>query len=77
MQRLKIHIRKPGQDGEQTVVLGRLGSMLLSLVMVLVVIAMAATAIVFGYLIMGMVLAAFLITVVVAMLRGALQSLRR
>ena len=77
MQRLKIQIRKAGQDGEQTIVLGRLGSLLVSLVMLLLVVALVATAIVFGYLVMGMLLAAFLIAIVVAMIRGALQGLRR
>lgn len=77
MQRLKIQIRKAGQDGEQTLVLGRLGSLLVSLVMLLLAVALVATALVFGYLVMGMLLAAFLIVLVVGMIRGAFQGLRR
>jgi hypothetical protein len=77
MQRLKIHIRKPGQDREETIVLGRIGSVLVSLLMVLLVTALVATTIVFGYLVLGMMLAALLIGMVIAMIRGAFQGLRR
>jgi hypothetical protein len=77
MQRLKIQIRKDGQDGDKIIVLGRLGSVLVSVVMALLVIALVATAIVFGYLVMGMLLAAFLVAIVVGMIRGALQGLPR
>ena len=77
MQPLKIYIRKPGQGGVQTVVLGRFGSMVVTLLVLLVVISMVTAAIVFGYLVMGMVLAALLIAFVVALIRGASQSLRR
>lgn len=77
MQPLKIYIRKPGESGVQTVVLGRFGSMVVTLWMVLMVIAMVTAAIVFGYLVMGMVFAALLIAFVVALIRGASQSLRR
>lgn len=77
MHRLKIFVRKSGQDREHTVVLGRFGSKVITLLVLLVVIAMVTTAIVFGYIVIGLVFTALLIAVVVALILGAFQSLRR
>ncbi len=77
MQRLKILIRKQGQSTVHTAMGGRLSSMVVTFLVLVMVIAIVMTAIVFGYLIMGLVLAALLVAIVVAMIRGAFQSLRR
>lgn len=77
MHRLKIFIRKSGQARERPIVLGRFGSMVITLLVLLVVVAMVAAAIVFGYLVIGLVFTALLIAVLVALIWGAFQSLRR
>ena len=76
MQRLKLLIRKPGPDGEKTVVLGRLGSRVVTLGVLLVVIALMTAALVFGYLVMTMVFAVLLVAIAVALIRAAFQRLR-
>lgn len=77
MHRLKIFIRKSGEDIERPVVVGWFGSIVITLLMLVVVISMVTAAIVFGYLVMGLVFAALLIAIVIALIRGAFQSLRR
>jgi hypothetical protein len=77
MRRLEITLRKPGQDGARQVVLGRFGSMLVTVLLTMVAIATVVVAIVFGYLAFGLLLVALLIAIVVAVLRGAFHSFRR
>lgn len=76
-RRLEISIRRPGQDGARQVVLGRFGSMLVTIVLMVAAIAMVVVAIVFGYLALGLLLVALLIALVVALVRGAFHSFRR
>jgi len=77
MRRLEIIIRKPGQDRERPVVLGRFSSMVITVLLMLAAIALVTTVVVFGYLAIGLAFAALLIVIVVALIRGAFQSLRR
>ena len=77
MRRLEITIRKPGQDGERQVVLGRFASMLVTILLMVAAIATIVVAIVFGYLAIGLLLVALLIAIVVALVRGAFHSVRR
>ncbi len=77
MRRLEITIRKPGQDGERQVVLGRFGAMLVTVLLMAAVIATVIVAMIFGYLAIGLLLLALLIAIVVAVVRGAFHSVRR
>ena len=77
MRRLEILIRKTGQEQERRVVLGRFGSMVITVLLMLVAIAVIAAALVFGYLVMGLVLAVLLVAIVVATIRGAFLNIRR
>lgn len=76
MQRLKLLIRKSGPDGEKTVVLGRLGSRVVTLGVLLGVMALMTAAFVFGYLVMTVVFAVLLVAIAVALIRAAFQRLR-
>ena len=77
MRQLKIVIRKPGQNQERPVVLGRFGSMVITVLLVLAAIVLVTTVIFLGYLAIGLVFAALLIALAVALIRGAFQSFRR
>ena len=77
MRRLEITIRKPGQDGARQVVLGRFGSMLVTVLLMVAAIAVVVVAVVFGYLAIGLLLVALLIAFVVAFVRGAFHRFRR
>ena len=77
MSRLKIIIRKPDQNRESTVVIGRFGSMLINALLVLVTIAMVSTAFIFGYILIGLVFVALLFVILVALIRGLIQNYRR
>ena len=77
MRQIKIIIRKPGQDQGRPVVLGRLSSMLISVLVMLAAIAVLTMAFVFGYLVLALVFAALLIAIVVSLILGAFQNLRR
>lgn len=76
MQRLKILIRKPGQNTVYTAMGGRLSSVVVTFLALMMVIAIVATAIVFGYLIISLVLTALLLAIAVAMIRYAFRRLR-
>jgi len=77
MRQIKIVIRKPGQNQESPVVLGRFGSMVITVLLVPAAIALVAAVIFFGYLAIGLLFAALLIAFVVALVRGSFQSFRR
>ena len=76
MRRLEITIRKPGEDGERQVVLGRFAAMLVTVLLTVVVIATFIVAIVFGYLAIGLLLLVLLLAIIVAVVRGAFHSFR-
>jgi hypothetical protein len=77
MRRLRIIVRRPGQGPDHAVVLGRFGSVVLTALLTVAVAALLITAFVFGYLVLGLLFAAFLIAVVIALILGAFRSLRR
>jgi hypothetical protein len=53
MRRLEITIRKPGQDGERQVVLGRFAAVLVTVLLMVAVIE-RSFHIIFGYLAIGL-----------------------
>jgi ABC-type transport system involved in multi-copper enzyme maturation permease subunit len=74
--RLEIQIRsRHGQ--QQRVVLGKFTSLFVTIVLTVLAIAVLALAIVFGYVLVGIALAALLIGLVIAIMRGAWSSLWR
>ena len=77
MRRLEITIRKPGEDGERQVVLGRFASILVTLLLAVAAIATVIVAMIFGYLALGLLLVVLLIAIMAAVVRGAFHSFRR
>ncbi len=76
MRRLEIQIRLR-RGPEHRILLSRFGSVVATIAVSVLAIAVLVLALVFGYLVIGLALAVLLIALGVAIVRGAWFSLRR
>jgi hypothetical protein len=81
MRRFEIVVdsSRPGEGGSHVhrLPLGRLGSVIAAALLLLIALVVVTTALVLGYLIVGLLGVAFLVAIMVALIRGAFRSVRR
>jgi hypothetical protein len=75
MRRFEIRVRR-GAGRDHQAVLGRFGSLVATVVLAALAIMLLALALVFGYLVLGLLLGAVLIALAVAVVRGLWAGLR-
>lgn len=71
--RLRLVVRRSGSGPERDVALGRFGSAVFTVLLTVAAIAVLVVAFLFGYLLLGLLFAVFLIALVAALLRGVFE----